>query len=140
MARRRRGTITTLGEMRRKPPACGICGLDLRNGEPVAWTVGRERIHESCIELARVATSGRTKFGPWKAPAVRMYLDRVGGCRCASCLAMALSLSLDHARDVIHIVDGVAGLRVLPGTCMSCGRSAAVLCALPVSAAEHLAS
>ena len=125
--------------MRRKQPACAICGLGLTSGEPVAWTVGRDRIHESCIDLARVASPGRAKFGPWKAPAVRMFLER-GGRRCASCLAMALSLSLDQARDVIHIVDGVAGLRVLPETCISCGRAGAILCALPLSATARLAS
>src|SRR5687768_13821740 len=55
MARRPRGLMTTLAEMRRKQPACATCGLDLASGEPVAWTVGRDRIHESCIGLARVA-------------------------------------------------------------------------------------
>ena len=112
----------------------------MTRGEPVAWTVGRDRIHESCIDLARVALPGRTKFGPWKAPAVRMLLQRGGGQLCASCLAMALSLSLDQAREMIQIVDGVAGLRVLPVACASCGRAAAALCTLPRSATNRVAS
>jgi hypothetical protein len=140
MARRPRGPITTLGEMRRKESTCAVCGLRFGAGEPVAWTVGRDRIHESCIDLARVTASGRAKFGPWKAPAVRMFLERSGGRRCASCLAMALGLSLDQARDVMQAVDGVAGLRVLPVACVSCGRATASLCIMPASGTDRLAS
>ena len=47
--------MTTLGEMPRKDPTCSVCGVGFTSQEPIAWTVGRERIHESCIELARVA-------------------------------------------------------------------------------------
>ena len=140
MARRARGPITTLGEMRRKRPTCATCGLGFTSGEPVAWTVGRDRIHEACIDLARVAARGRAKFGPWKAPAVRMVLQRLGGRLCASCLAMALGLSLDQARDVIRIVDGVAGLGLLPVACASCGRSTTALCVVPLSPAHRAAS
>jgi len=140
MARRPRGSLTTLGDMRRTQPPCGICGLPLTIGEPVAWTVGRDRIHESCIDLARLAVPGGAKFGPWRAPAVRMLLQRVGGQLCASCLAMALGLSLDEARDVIQVVDGVVGLQALPGACESCGRAGAALCALSRSAADRVAS
>jgi hypothetical protein len=132
--------MTTLGEMKRKEPTCAICGVGFRAGEPVAWTVGRDRIHESCIDLARVAAPGRAKFGPWKAPAVRVFLQRTGGRLCASCLAMALSLSLDQAREVMHVVDGVAGLRVLPVTCVSCGRPTDALCVVPVSTQSRVAS
>lgn len=119
---------------------CAVCGLGLSSGEPVAWTVGRDRIHEACIDLARVAAPGRAKFGPWKAPAVRMLLQRAGGRLCAACLAMALSVSLDQARDVMEIVDGVDGLRLLPVTCASCGRATAALCVVPISVTDHLAS
>ena len=75
MARRPRGPMTTLGEMRRKEPTCSVCGQGFTSGQPVAWTVGRDRIHESCIEVARVTTPGRAKFGPWKAPAVHAFLQ-----------------------------------------------------------------
>jgi hypothetical protein len=137
--------MTTLGEMRRREPTCTVCGVGFTAGEPVAWTVGRDRLHEACLDLARVAAPGRAKFGPWKAPAVRVFLQRTGGRLCASCLAMALGLSLSQARDVIHIVDGLAGLRVLPVTCASCGRPTDALCVAPVlperaSAHDHVAS
>lgn len=131
--------MTTLGEMRRKSPTCAVCGLGFTSGEPVAWTVGRDRIHEACIDLARVSAPGRAKFGPWKAPAVRMLLQRTGGRLCASCLAMALSLSLDQARNAMQVVDGVAGLRLLPVTCASCGRASEALCVVPLSAADRVA-
>jgi hypothetical protein len=137
MARRPRGPVTTLGEMRRKDPTCPVCGIGFNVGEPVAWTVGRDRIHEACIDLARVAAPGRAKFGPWKAPAVRVFLQRTGGRLCASCLAMALSLSLDQAREVMQVVDGVAGLRLLPVTCASCLRATDALCVVPVSAPDR---
>ena len=132
--------MTTLGEMRRKDPTCPVCGLGFTSGEPVAWTVGRDRIHESCIALARVAAPGRAKFGPWKAPAVRVFLQRTGGRLCASCLAMSLSLSLDQAREVMQVVDGIKGLRVLPVTCASCGRPTDALCVVPASAQDRVAS
>jgi hypothetical protein len=136
MARRPRGPVTTLGDMRRKDPTCPVCGIGFNVGEPVAWTVGRDRIHEACIDLARVAAPGRAKFGRWKAPAVRVFLQRTGGRLCASCLAMALSLSLDQAREIMQLVDGVAGLRLLPVTCASCLRATDALCVVPVSAPD----
>jgi hypothetical protein len=132
--------MTTLGEMPRRLPTCTVCGLGFTAGEPVAWTVGRDRIHESCIDLARVAAPGRAKFGPWKAPAVRVFLQRTGGRLCAACLALALSLSLDQARQVMQVVEGVAGLRVLPVMCAACGRETDALCVVPVSAHDRVAS
>ena len=136
MARRPRGPMTTLGEMRPGEPRCAVCGLGFARGARVAWTVGRDRLHESCIDVARVAAPGRAKFGPWKAPAVRVFLQRVGGRLCAACLALALGLSLDQARAVIHVVDGREGLRLLPVGCGSCGRSTAALCVVSASATD----
>jgi hypothetical protein len=49
---------------------------------------------------------------------------------------MALSLSLDQARAVVHVVDGRVGLRVLPVTCASCGRSTDALCVVPASPSD----
>jgi hypothetical protein len=132
--------MTTLGEMRRKEPTCPVCGQGFPPGQPVAWTVGRDRIHESCIDRARVSAPGRAKFGPWKAPAVRSFLQRSGGRLCAACLAMALSVSLDQAREIMHIVRGVAGLRVLPVMCASCGRATDALCVVPGATQDRVAS
>jgi hypothetical protein len=126
--------------MPRKEPTCPVCGAAFTAGEPVAWSVGRERIHESCLDLARVAAPGRAKFGPWKAPSVRVFLLRMGGRLCPSCLAMALDLSLEQAREMIHVIDGVAGLRVLPVACASCGRTTDALCVVPAPAQDRIAS
>jgi hypothetical protein len=41
---------------------------------------------------------------------------------------------------VMEVVDGVAGLRLLPVTCKSCGRATAALCVVPLSAADRVAS
>lgn len=131
--------MTTLGEMPRKDPTCSVCGVGFTSQEPIAWTVGRERIHESSSSRGW-PRRGRAKFGPWKAPAVRPFLQRTGGCLCASCLAMALNVSLDQARDVIRVVDGVDGLRVLPVSCVSCGRASAALCVVPASSGSRVAS
>src|SRR5688500_2093425 len=133
MPRHERRRMTTLGGMRRKQPTCPVCGRGCTRDEPVAWSVGRERIHESCIELARVATPEGARGGSWKAPAVRLFLQRAGGRLCAACLAMALRISLDQVRVVMRITDGVAGLRVLLMACASCGRAIEALCVLPVS-------
>jgi hypothetical protein len=99
----------------------------------VAWTIGRERMHESCIDLSRSAGLEGTKHGSWKSPTVRLVLQRAGGQLCASCLAMTLRLSLDEVREVMHSIDGVAGLRILPMTCGSCARAIDGLCIVPVS-------
>jgi hypothetical protein len=53
---------------------------------------------------------------------------------------MALGVSLDQARQVMHIVDGVDDLRVLPVACASCGRVTEALCAVPASAQDRVAS
>jgi hypothetical protein len=41
--------MTTLGEMKHREPTCTVCGLGFAAGERVAWTVGRDRLHEACI-------------------------------------------------------------------------------------------
>jgi hypothetical protein len=119
--------MATLGGLPHMPPTCRVCGLDCTRGEPVAWSIGRDRIHESCIDLALVSTPGGTMCSTAKA-AVRVFVLRTGGRLCASCLAMALRISLDDMRDAVHVMDGVAGLRVLPVTCRSCGRAIDALC------------
>jgi hypothetical protein len=53
---------------------------------------------------------------------------------------MALGVSLDQAREVMHVVDGVDGLRVLPVACASCGRATEALCAVSASAHDRVAS
>lgn len=129
-AGRRKGS---LGEMPHRRLTCHVCGLGCGDGEPVAWSVGRERIHESCVDLARWATPDTARYRSWKAPAVRQFLQRSGGPLCAACLAMALRISLNEVREVIRRVDAAAGLQVLLVTCGSCTRVIDALCVVPVS-------
>ena len=132
--RRRKGS---LGEMPHRRLTCQVCDVGYGDGEPVAWSVGRARIHESCIEAARWTASDTTRNRSWKAPAVRQFLQRVGGPLCAACLAMALRISLDDVREVMRCVDAAAGLQVVAGTCAWCTRAIDALCVVPVS--ERLA-
>ena len=112
---------------------CPVCGICCGDGEPVAWGVGRARIHEWCIDLARWATPDTRRSRSWKAPAVRQFLQRSGSPLCAACLAMALRVSLDEVHEVMRGVDAAAGLQVLPVTCGSCARAVNALCVVPVS-------
>lgn len=132
MARPPHRRKSSLGEMPHRRLPCTVCGIGCGNGEPVAWSVGRGRIHESCIDVARWATGAATQYRSWKAPAMRQFLQRTGGPLCAACLAMALRISLEEAREVIRRVDGAAGLQVLPVTCGSCTRAIDALCVVPV--------
>lgn len=133
MARAPRGRKGSLGEMPHKRPTCPVCGIGCADGEPVAWSVGRERIHEACIDAARWATPERDKYGLSKAPIVRRFLQRASAPLCAGCLAMALRVSLDEVREVMRGVDAAAGLQVLVVTCGSCTRAIDALCVVPVS-------
>jgi hypothetical protein len=80
-------------------------------------------MHESCIDLSRSVVRKGPMSTSWKAATLSSVLQRAGGGLCASCLAMTLRLSLDEVREVMHGIDGVAGLRVLPVTCASCARA-----------------
>jgi len=128
--RRRKGS---LGEMPPKRSSCPVCGIGCGDGEPVAWSVGRERIHESCIDLARWAAPDTARHAAWKGPAVRQFLQRAGGPLCAGCLALALRISLEEVRDVMRGVSGEAGLQVVSVICGSCTRAIDALCVVPVS-------
>ena len=77
------------------------------------------------------ANRGRRALGGWIAEPVRLLLDRCQGRLCSSCLALALSLSLEEARQVVAIMASLPGFRVLPVACERCGRSTPALCTLP---------
>jgi hypothetical protein len=77
------------------------------------------------------ADRGRRALGEWIAEPVRLLLARHQGRLCSTCLALALSLSLTEARQVVEIVANVPGFRLLPVTCETCGRSTMTLCTVP---------
>ena len=77
------------------------------------------------------ADRGRRALGPWIAEPVGLLLARHQGRLCSACLALALSLSLEEARQVVDIVANVPGFRLLPVTCETCGRATLALCTVP---------
>jgi hypothetical protein len=123
----------TLGEVKRLGNSCAACHLPLGAEEPIAWTWARQRIHEACMPIWAFADRGRRALGEWIAEPVRLLLKRHQGRLCSTCLALALSLSLEEARQVVEIAANVPGFRVLPVTCETCGRSTMTLCTVPMT-------
>jgi len=77
------------------------------------------------------ADRGRRALGAWIAEPVGLLLARHQGRLCSACLALALSLSLEEARQVVDIVANVPGFRLLPVTCETCSRATMALCTVP---------
>ena len=77
------------------------------------------------------ADRGRRALGAWIAEPVGLLLARHQGRLCSACLALALSLSLEEARQVVDIVANVPGFRLLPVRCETCSRATMVLCTVP---------
>lgn len=79
------------------------------------------------------AERGRRALGDWIVEPVGLVLERHQGRLCSTCLALALSVSLTEARQIVDIVANLPGFRLLPVTCQTCGRSTMTLCAVPTS-------
>src|SRR3989475_10679852 len=90
--------------VRTRPPAdvqsttrnetCTVCRKELRAGEPLAWGLAHERLHERCLDGLR-ASRLRPKERPQRvAPAMRSVLARHEGRLCTACLAMELNDAL----------------------------------------------
>jgi hypothetical protein len=77
------------------------------------------------------ADRGRRALGDWIAEPIGLLLARHEGRLCSTCLALALSLSLTEARQIVEIVANLPGFRLLPVTCETCGRSTMTLCTVP---------
>ena len=125
---KRAGKGVTLGEVKPRANSCAACHAPLGPEEPIAWTWGRQRIHETCMPIWVFADRGRRALGDWIAEPVRLFLDRHQGRLCASCLALGLSLSLEEARQVVEITGRLPGFRMLPVMCETCARSTMSLC------------
>ena len=133
---RRAGKGITLGEVKKRGDDCVACHAPLGTEEPLAWTWGRQRIHEACMPIWAFADRGRRALGDWIAEPVRLLLDRHHGRLCSGCLALALLLSLEEARRVVEITARLPGFRLLPVTCETCGRSTTSLCTVPPDAIQ----
>ena len=128
---KRAGKGVTLGEVKKRANSCAACHAPLGTEEAIAWTWARQRIHETCMPIWAFADRGRRALGDWIAEPVRLLLERHQGRLCSTCLALALSLSLEEARQVVEITAGLPGFRMLPVTCETCGRSTMSLCTVP---------
>jgi hypothetical protein len=134
---KRRGPATTLAASVNAQATCQVCHRAL-DDEPIAWTWSRQRIHEQCVAIWTLASRGRRPLGPWVADTVRSVLERNDGRLCTACLAMALSLSLTEAAQIVTIVAAVRGFMVLPVTCYGCTRSIDALCIVPPASADDV--
>lgn len=128
---RRAGKGVTLGDVKPRANTCAACHAPLGTEEPIAWTWARQRIHEACMPIWAFADRGRRGLGDWIAEPVRLLLERHQGRLCSSCLALALSLSLEEARQIVEVTASLPGFRMLPVACETCGRSTMTLCIVP---------
>jgi hypothetical protein len=131
---RRAGKGVALGKVKTRTHSCAACHAPLGTDEPIAWTWARQRIHETCMPIWAFADRGRRALGEWIAEPVRLLLERHQGRLCSSCLALALSVSLEEARQVVTITASLPGFQVLPVTCETCGRATMALCTVPSAA------
>lgn len=128
---RRAGKGVTLGEVKKRANSCAACHAPFGADERIVWTWARQRIHEACMPIWAFADRGRRALGDWIAEPVGLLLARHQGRLCSTCLALALSVSLAEARQIVDIVANLAGFRLLPVTCETCGRSTMTLCTVP---------
>jgi hypothetical protein len=112
MARPERRRLATIVEVRRDPQTCHVCEETLAVSAHVAWTVGRGRLHEECIADARLIVAAdrpSRRMAPVRISHLLLQRTRL----CASCLAMALEVSLQVARELMQRVNGANGLKVV---------------------------
>ena len=127
---------TTLADVQSgtRTEICGVCRQELQAGEPLAWGLAHERLHERCLDGLR-ASRLRPKERPQRvAPAMRGVLARHEGRLCMACLAMEINVSLQQAREVVARIATSEGFAVLPVSCGLCGRQTDALCTVPHAA------
>jgi hypothetical protein len=128
---------TTLADVQSgtRSETCPVCRKELHAGEPLAWGLAHERLHERCLDGLR-ASRLRPRERPQRvAPAMRSVLGRHEGRLCAACLAMEINVSLQQARDVVARLVPGDGFAVLPVRCGRCGRETDALCTTGAHAA-----
>ena len=105
-----------------------MCRKELRSGEPVAWGLANQRLHERCLDGLRASRLRPTDRPQSVANGLRGVLSRHEGRLCAACLALEIGISLEQARDVLCRLSPGDGLVVLPVACGMCGRETDVVC------------
>jgi hypothetical protein len=107
-----------------------VCHKDLRAGEPVAWGLANQRLHERCLDGLRASRLRPSDRPQSVAAGLRGVLARHEGRLCAGCLALEVGMSLEQARDVVCRLGPGDGLAVLPVSCGMCGRETDVVCTI----------
>ena len=110
-----------------------MCRKELRIGEPVAWGLANQRLHERCLDGLRAARLRPTDRPHSIVNGLRGVLGRHDGRLCAGCLALEIGVSLEQAREVLRRLTPGDGLAVLPVACGMCGRETDVLCTVGVA-------
>ena len=99
-------------------------------GEPVAWGLANQRLHERCLDGLRASRLRPSDRPQSLAAGLRAVLGRYDGRLCAACLAMEIGVSLEQSRDVFRRLAPGDGLAVLPVSCGMCGRETDVVCTI----------
>jgi hypothetical protein len=131
-----RSRTTTLADVQSgvRGEVCAVCRQELRGGEPVAWGLANQRLHERCLDGLRAARVRRTDRPQSAAAGLRGVLACHQGRLCAACLALKIGLSLEEARAILRRVVPTEGLAVLPVACGMCGRETDVVCTVGAAA------
>jgi hypothetical protein len=123
---------TTLADVQSavRNDVCAVCRKELRPGEPLAWGLAHERLHERCLDGLRASRLRPKDRAQRVAPAMRGVLARHEGRLCTACLAMEINISLEQAREVVARLVPAEGFAVLPVACGRCGRETDSLCTI----------
>lgn len=123
---------TTLADVKStaRGETCAVCRKELRSGEPVAWGLANQRLHERCLDGLRATRVRRSDRPQAAAAGLRGVLARHEGRLCTGCLALEIGVSLEEARDVVRRIAPGEGLAVLPVRCGVCGRETDVVCSI----------
>ena len=105
-----------------------MCRKDLRSGEPLAWGLANQRLHERCLDGLRASRLRPSARPSSMSAGLRGVLARHDGRLCAACLAMEIGVSLEQSREVLRRLTPGEGLAVLPVACAMCGRETDVIC------------
>ena len=127
---------TTLADVQSgvRGETCAVCRKELRTGQPVAWGLANQRLHERCLDGLRAARLRPSDRPQSVAAGLRGVLGRHQGRLCAACLALEIGVSLEQAREVVRRLVPDQGLVVLPVACGICGRQTDVVCTVGVPA------
>ena len=126
---------TTLADVQSgvRGETCAVCRKELRAGEPVAWGLANQRLHERCLDGLRASRLRPSDRPHSLASGLRGILARHEGRLCGACLALEIGVSLEQARDVMRRLEPADGLAVLPVVCGMCGRETDVICSVGVA-------